>query len=281
MSRVDPILRGPVLAGPPRRLELTRVAAGMHPVPGTARPWPASREPTGDAHAQAQTHAQAQAQAQGATTDAVRTVPPGPAAHAGHVAGHVDGHAEGYAAGHAQGLAEARAAAAAAAEEAKAAQRAALARIEQAAADAERRAEVERSHARNAEARVRDVAVQAARLAWNERLEALERAAGAASWTALCRLLGEQLSRRDVLQGLVAQTLREAAAALPTRVRLHPADLALLRAEGSVPDDTFEWVADPALAPGSCEVDATRGTWAADLDLQLQTLRDLWRGHVA
>lgn len=93
------------------------------------------------------------------------------------------------------------------------------------------------------------------------------------AFAALCRILGHAGATREHVQNVV----REAAATSHEReqltIRLHPADLDLLRdADGSL-DATLRLSADTSIELGGCIVDSANGTLDARLETQLTRLR--------
>jgi flagellar assembly protein FliH len=77
---------------------------------------------------------------------------------------------------------------------------------------------------------------------------------------------------------LVVHAIRQAAAALPSatrelRVRLHPADLALMR-ELEAAETHWQLVADPALARGDCRLESEKSRLDARVETRLAALVD-------
>ncbi|HWU76131.1 MAG TPA: flagellar assembly protein FliH [Rhodanobacter sp.] len=82
------------------------------------------------------------------------------------------------------------------------------------------------------------------------------------------RVIGRELQLSPTL---IAQTVREGAAALPSanrelRIRLHPDDVSLLR-ELNVSEEHWQLNADPTLVRGDCQMDSGRSR----LDLRVKT----------
>lgn len=82
------------------------------------------------------------------------------------------------------------------------------------------------------------------------------------------RVIGRELK---LSPELIAQSVREGAAALPSanrelRVRLHPADVSLLH-EMNMPEEHWQLSADPTLVRGDCQMESGRSR----LDLRVKT----------
>lgn len=89
------------------------------------------------------------------------------------------------------------------------------------------------------------------------------------------RVIGREL---QLSPGLIVQTVRAAAAALPAatrelRVHLHPDDLALLRELGMV-EAHWQLIADPALARGDCQMQSERSRLDARVETRLAAVID-------
>jgi flagellar assembly protein FliH len=91
------------------------------------------------------------------------------------------------------------------------------------------------------------------------------------AFTAVCRMLGEQLVRRDGMAAMVRELLAQASAA-PLCVRLHPDDAAWL-GEGAAFGPGITLQPDAAIELGGCMLDGERGTLDARLELQVDALR--------
>jgi flagellar biosynthesis/type III secretory pathway protein FliH len=92
------------------------------------------------------------------------------------------------------------------------------------------------------------------------------------AFAAVCKLLGEQAAGVEGLRALVRQACADLGEHEELRVRLHPADLTLLRlAPDGVPDGVVV-VPDAAVALGGCMVDSNAGTLDARLEIQMAEL---------
>lgn len=112
----------------------------------------------------------------------------------------------------------------------------------------------------------------------SEHLQALEGDAIELAFEVVCRLLGEPSSRRSVVESLVRQGfagLRSQA----LRVRLHPADLALIEEHAALrlSHPGVEWLGDGSVANGGCLIDSRKGTLDARLETQLRQLLQAWQ----
>lgn len=84
---------------------------------------------------------------------------------------------------------------------------------------------------------------------------------------------------------LIAQAVRQAAAALPAatrelRVHVHPDDLALLHELGTV-ESHWQLLADPGLARGDCQLESERSRLDARVDTRLAAVVDAVLGDDA
>jgi flagellar assembly protein FliH len=103
----------------------------------------------------------------------------------------------------------------------------------------------------------------------------------------LCRFIGEQAVCREGLLALIRQAAQSVPAPRIERLRVSPADLALLTGctapglpglAGAEPN----WQADPAVDPGGCIVDCAEGSLDARLGGRLERLRGaLLAAHAA
>lgn len=113
-----------------------------------------------------------------------------------------------------------------------------------------------------------------------EHLDHLEREAVGLAFEALCRLLGAQAGRRETLEALVAQALSQVRTR-PLRIRLDPADLALLADAGATSRRSahpeLQWIADPAVGAAGCVIEAEAGDLDASLRTQLDRLLRGWQ----
>ncbi|HRI55465.1 MAG TPA: FliH/SctL family protein [Anaerolineae bacterium] len=162
------------------------------------------------------------------------------------------------------------------------------------AATAERIAQMERETLAQLQKRQRELEAS-----WVERMEALESLlkrvpmALAARLDALepqvvelalefaCRLLGPDGDRRGLVEAWVSQALSRLRGE-PTRICLHPQDLALIHesewARSLIRQfPGLEWAADTSLDAGGCVVDSESGSLEARLDQQVGRLLDAWR----
>lgn len=115
-------------------------------------------------------------------------------------------------------------------------------------------------------------------------LEHLERESVVLAFEALCRLLGAQAVRRETLEALVAQALSQVRGR-PLRIRLDPADLALLADAGAMAPSSghseLQWIADPAVGAAGCVIEADAGDLDAGLRTQLERLLRAWQEALA
>lgn len=96
------------------------------------------------------------------------------------------------------------------------------------------------------------------------------------------RVIAQELAARPEL---IAQAVRQAAAALPAatrelRVRLHPDDLALMR-ELEATETHWQLVADPALKRGDCLLESERSRLDARVETRLAVMIDAVLGDEA
>jgi flagellar assembly protein FliH len=178
--------------------------------------------------------------------------------------------AEGYAEGLRQGLADASARIAS---ELSSRQRHLEAQFEQ--AEAKRAAE----HARRLASL--DGVVQGFAQSRDALVRAIEADAVSLAFEAVCKVLGPESGRGELLSSLVRQGLAKLHGQAVMRIRLHPRDLDELQAssEGralSARQPGLQWTADPSLQRSSCLLDTDRGTLDASLQTQLGRLAQLW-----
>lgn len=92
------------------------------------------------------------------------------------------------------------------------------------------------------------------------------------AFTAICRILGEQAVRREV----IVLTLRESVAASRERdglvIRIHPDDLELLRLGADGPEPPLGLRADAQVLLGGCIIDSNTGSLDARLETQIARL---------
>lgn len=120
------------------------------------------------------------------------------------------------------------------------------------------------------------------RVATLVRLEQLEPDAVALAYEAVCKLLGHHTLEREVVAAVVAQASQQLSSGTLLKIRLHPADLALLADHPTCEDlaqrhPTVQWETDVASPRGSCVLATNHGTLDASLLVQLERLRELWR----
>jgi len=165
-------------------------------------------------------------------------------------------------------------------------------------ATAERRAQLEREAQAQLQRRQRELEagwaermgalealIKSVQPALTARLDALEPLAVELSLEFACRLLGPDGDRRDLVEAWLRQALNRLRGE-PTRIRLHPRDLELVRqsewAQGlSVQFPELEWIGDASLDAGGCWIDAESGSLDARLDQQMARLVDAWRKVLA
>jgi flagellar biosynthesis/type III secretory pathway protein FliH len=131
---------------------------------------------------------------------------------------------------------------------------------------------------RNAEAELARIRAVAAGLhgALDTGIRGLEDVAVAIAFEAVCKMLGSAAASRDGIRALVHEAVEHAAGAQQVTVRLHPADLATLRAAGGLepaPAPAPAWVADKSVELGGCVVETDGGTLDARLETQVERLR--------
>jgi flagellar assembly protein FliH len=114
------------------------------------------------------------------------------------------------------------------------------------------------------------------------RMDQLETEAIALAFEVVCRILGDDASRAEVVGSMVSHAFAQLRSP-PVRVRLHPADLALLDEDHGLRQrhPQVQWLADTSVTGGGCLVDSTAGTLDARLDLQLQRLLQCWRDRAS
>lgn len=94
-------------------------------------------------------------------------------------------------------------------------------------------------------------------------------------FTAVCRILGDNIASRHVLLQMVRDCVGETRSPAQVNIRLHPDDLALLQASGEGGlDGQLRLSADASITMGGCIVDSATGSLDARLETQLQRLRD-------
>lgn len=93
---------------------------------------------------------------------------------------------------------------------------------------------------------------------------------------ALARMIGEMPQSAELARSCVRSALREAAGREPVRVRLHPADVALLACDDAVLSEAgreVSLVADASLDGGGCIVETLHGDIDARMTTQMERLR--------
>jgi flagellar assembly protein FliH len=109
-------------------------------------------------------------------------------------------------------------------------------------------------------------------------LQALSARAVDLAFESVCRIAGEHATSREFVAAIVDQQLRRHASAGPLEIRLHPEDLALLRAgENEALDSaSVRWTADEAVTLGGCLIDTPMGRYDARLETQLSKLHEVF-----
>jgi flagellar biosynthesis/type III secretory pathway protein FliH len=92
-------------------------------------------------------------------------------------------------------------------------------------------------------------------------------------FTAVCRILGATGTTRAAIDSMVRGLVAAEREPAQVRVRLHPADLALLADGASGFDPRLVLQADDAMGMGGCVIDGPRGSLDARFELQLAQLR--------
>ncbi len=101
-------------------------------------------------------------------------------------------------------------------------------------------------------------------------------------FTALCKIIGDNSSNRDILMQVVRDCVGETRSPNQVHIRLHPDDLALLQEGGEAGgagsvlglDPQLRFSADTSIVLGGCIVDSAQGSLDARLETQLTKLRD-------
>lgn len=94
----------------------------------------------------------------------------------------------------------------------------------------------------------------------------------------VCKIVGDLAPGTDGIRALVRRAAAHTTGNRPLMVRLHPADLAVLREAGGTEDVLLSepalcWVADEGIALGGCILETDRGELDARLETQLDRLR--------
>lgn len=112
-------------------------------------------------------------------------------------------------------------------------------------------------------------------------LRRIEPLSVALAFEALCKLLGDQTQRRELLKALIAQGLKEFQQSASARILLNAQDWQLIAdSEPSAcwpqPADDFEIRADSSLEPGCCLLQVGRLQLDISMSTQLERLMQLW-----
>lgn len=97
------------------------------------------------------------------------------------------------------------------------------------------------------------------------------------AFTAVCRVLGEQGASRETVQRIVTAAASEAREREQLVLRLHPDDLALLRAGAPLADADVRLVGDASVTLGGCIADTGSGSLDMRFETQLGLLADTLR----
>lgn len=242
------VLRAVALDGAPRRLERRRPATLAAMDPAHVAP-PASGIASADGLATSSASVEAEASARG--------------------------YASGFERGFKEGMAAAEAKIAEAARQA-----ASAAQAEVAAAGAAERKKMEAASAERGALIMRVLEQVQKRV--DDGLRQLEEDAFALAFEAVCRVIGNAAPAPDTVKAVVVAALTQLHDKPAARIRLHPDDLAALRAD--VPAASLlsrypgvAWEADEGIAIGGCLVDTAAGTLDARLETQLRNLGAVWR----
>ncbi len=109
-------------------------------------------------------------------------------------------------------------------------------------------------------------------------IHGLEEMAVAIAYEAVCKVIGQEAVTREGVQALVRQATAQALHSEKLVVRLHTADLSMLR-EAGVLDSTLpsgtavSWVADKGVVLGGCVIETDGGELDARLETQVDRLR--------
>lgn len=95
-----------------------------------------------------------------------------------------------------------------------------------------------------------------------------------AVFEAFCKLVGDHLVTRSGVVAQVQTVIERVAERRGVRVRVHPADLALIQQSGVIdlPGESIEWIADSTLVHGGSIVETATGEFRARLDDQLRAI---------
>lgn len=111
------------------------------------------------------------------------------------------------------------------------------------------------------------------------RLQSVEADAIELAFAAVCQILGDCAATQDTVSTAVRRALLQVTSGKVHRVRLNPADHALLQGGALTAEHpTVEWLPDAAVTPGGCLLESTQGTLDTRLDRQLERLKTLWVG---
>ncbi len=105
-----------------------------------------------------------------------------------------------------------------------------------------------------------------------------EEIAVAIAFEAICKILGKTMATEQGIQAAVRQAASHVLSSEQLVVRLHPDDLATLRAAGDLDSVSssgipLSWVADQSIGLGGCVLDTDGGELDARLETQLDRLR--------
>lgn len=112
-------------------------------------------------------------------------------------------------------------------------------------------------------------------------LRRIEPLSVALAFEALCKLLGDQTHRRDLLKALIAQGLKAFQLGAPARILLNAQDWQLIADSAPStwlpqPADDIEISADSSLEPGCCLLQVGRLQLDMSMSTQLDRLKQLW-----
>ena len=108
----------------------------------------------------------------------------------------------------------------------------------------------------------------------------LEDMALALAYETVCKVLGDQALAPELVQMQVGKAISGMTARERIQVRVHPADLVMLRQAGALNAGLLSgkelvWVADASVQAGGCIVETDGGTLDARLDTQLELFKKL------
>ncbi|MBV8660354.1 MAG: hypothetical protein JO142_21245 [Burkholderiales bacterium] len=108
-------------------------------------------------------------------------------------------------------------------------------------------------------------------------IRGVESIAVAVAYEAVCKLLGQNATDAKQIEALVKEALTHAARSPSVVVRIHPADLAILKQAGALMKSSasakLSWHEDESIELGGCVLETASGEIDARLETQLENLR--------